>query len=365
MAVDMSPESLVNDVSLQMAASQLSRQPSRASAGLSAHRPSRIQKPKSNHNSPRALERRKTTSGTKQYATLDDHYKMMYGSFESQEEVVPDHPVPSRPLSWHPSSAQFHVPPGLSANAPNSSAPSYTSARNSAYGSDFYSLSPRNSLHPDQVISQFPQSKVIIGSRSSESSFQEPSQQTSRHSYAASSYSPHSPDPWYLQEWQRKTQAQSACPERGGLSYFLPIQHPSAEVYQESTMQDDDAEEPGKELVALGLYDQPEDTLGWGSSSLLEGTGKGLKLEETWQPPEDMEDEDDEDQATSEDGSVEELPSKAYNQQQPIQPKIQPSPNMDGQSFFFDEDDTCTKEWWYQQLKQPTVQATGLGYGWI
>jgi hypothetical protein len=40
---------------------------------------------------------------------------------------------------------------------------------------------------------------------------------------------------------------------------------------------------------------------------------------------------------------------------------------MEGQSFFFDEDETVSKEWWFQQMKQPSMpmRANGLGYGWL
>ena len=127
-------------------------------------------------------------------------------------------------------------------------------------------------------------------------------------------------------------------------------------------------EEP-KELVGMGLYDGPDvSSLGWGSSA-LEGTGKGLKLEETWQPPENQDEDEDEDadadDASSDDGSVEELPSKEESKVLPVPTKPKLSPNMEGQSFFFDEEESYTKEWWYQQLKQPTVRATGLAYDWL
>lgn len=136
----------------------------------------------------------------------------------------------------------------------------------------------------------------------------------------------------------------------------------------------EDTEDAGKELVGMGLYDLPEPALSWNSSSLVEGTGKGLKLEETWQPPEDEDDEENEeeeqeaDDASSDDGSVEELPTAKETTQLPIHNvKPQIPGNMDGQSFFFDEDESYTKEWWFQQLKQPSmpVRDAGLGYGWL
>jgi hypothetical protein len=129
-------------------------------------------------------------------------------------------------------------------------------------------------------------------------------------------------------------------------------------------------EDSGKELVGLGLYDTPEPAFSWNSSNRTGGTGKGLKLEETWQPPEE-EDEDEEggDDASSDDGSVPELAEVAEPTQLPVSKVEQytPTTNMDGQSFFFDEQESYTREWCYQQLKQPSMplQDAGLGYGWL
>lgn len=186
--------------------------------------------------------------------------------------------------------------------------------------------------------------------------------QPSRNSYAMSSYSTPSTEPWYLQEWARKAETESK-PQGHDSSDFLPIQHPSADLDGDSSM-DDEEEVTGKELVGMGLYDPPETSLDWESSALQGGSGKGLKLEETWEPPEIEEDEDVDD-ASSDDGSVEEPPKQEEPQPLPLQTKPQLPPSMDGRSFFFEEDENYTKEWWFQQLKQPTVRATGLAYDWL
>lgn len=128
-------------------------------------------------------------------------------------------------------------------------------------------------------------------------------------------------------------------------------------------------EDSGKELVGMGLYDLPDSSLDW-TSPLGEATGKGLKLEETWQPPEDEdedeEDEDEDDDASSDDGE-DELPPPPAPMPAVNCAKTQGPGNLEGQSFFFDEDDSVTKEWWYQQLKQPSmpVRDAGYGYGWL
>jgi hypothetical protein len=167
--------------------------------------------------------------------------------------------------------------------------------------------------------------------------------------------------PWYLNEWARKNQAEAAC-SRNGSTDFLPIQHPSAN--ETAAQEDEDMEDSGEELVGMGLYDTSEPLSALNSSSLVGGTGKGLKLEETWQPPEADEDAEGDD-ASSDEGSMEEPPAAEPAAQLPISiTKPQISTNMEGQSFFFEEEENYTKDWCYQQMKQPpiSVQDAGLGY---
>ncbi|PKS05254.1 hypothetical protein jhhlp_008625 [Lomentospora prolificans] len=100
------------------------------------------------------------------------------------------------------------------------------------------------------------------------------------------------------------------------------VQHVKTAVKSEETapyepLQESDDE--GEILVGMGLYDTPEkyeadpglnnyrstlsSLLGGGAPKLCESSGKGLKLEETWQPPEsdDEEEEDDDEKEKSED----------------------------------------------------------------
>ncbi|CAN9252921.1 hypothetical protein CC77DRAFT_1029312 [Alternaria alternata] len=329
-----------------MQTSQLHRRTSRSSGSQAPCRSSRVEKTKSHHNSPKAMERRKTTTETKLYATLDDHYRMMFGVSQEEEE---ERPQQNRPVSWHPSSSHFQASQQTNYFEPmphQQWSQHYSpSDRDSHHGSDFYSLSTRNSMfEPMTGASTYANTQSECG--------------WSQHTpgYVHSSLNTPSTEalPWYLQQWAQKNQAQAS-------SNFLPIQHPAQ---QDQDMEDDD----GEKLVALGLYDAPEPSLSWGS--LTEGTGKGLKLEETWQPPEEEEGEEEDDDASSE-ASVEEpsppLPAVQQSQHLPVHVKAQTPGNMEGQSFFFDEDESVTKEWWFQQMKQPTmpVRDAGLGYGWL
>lgn len=364
-----------------MPPSQLTRRTSRSSGSQSGTtRSTRIEKPRSNHNSPRIMERRKTTTATKRYATLDDHYNMMFGISGDVDTLDQPQSQASRPVSWHPSSTQFQVPPrsSVAMEQPIDYSRHYShSSRNSAHGSDFYSLSTRHSMFSDNAFAQNYSQNIHRGSQDSDVSWQDSSNRTPGYEFSNLSTPATEPMPWYLQEWARKNQEQAAN-SRNGSTDFLPIQHPPAQ--DEAVNDDVDMEDSGKELVGMGLYDLPEPSLSW-SDGLVERTGKGLKLEETWQPPEEDEDDnnsetpDDEDagDASSDDGSVEELsqpppppPHPANTIQQGVsKPRVQG--NMEGQSFFFDEDETYTKEWWFQQLRQPAlpVRDAGLGYGWL
>jgi hypothetical protein len=301
------------------------------------------------------MERRKTTTESKLYATLDDHYRMMFGV--EPEEEVDDRPQQSRPVSWHPSSTHFQKQ-SSSYFEPQQDWYS-ASPRNSMHGSDFYSLSTRNS--------QF--ESTSNNAHYSAAYGMEDSEYNQTPSYAHSNLNTPStePLPWYLQKWAQQNQEQAMAASQNASSDFLPIQHPAI---QDEEMEDDD----GEKLVALGLYDLPEPSMSWTGSE--QATGKGLKLEETWQPPEEDEDEEEDEDAEDDASSVaSEEPSpplssvndRTQQLQLPVHVKAQTPGSMDGQSFFFDDDETVSKEWWFQQVKQSSMpaQANGLGYGWL
>jgi hypothetical protein len=109
---------------------------------------------------------------------------------------------------------------------------------------------------------------------------------------------------------------------------FLPIQHPEPSFSAEESIPYhplSDTESTGEDLIGLGLYDTPEAAKSPSPdpqldnyrslmmSQLLgsayrrpEPVGKGLKLEETWNPPsEDEDDEDDDDDDDEQDGEAE------------------------------------------------------------
>jgi hypothetical protein len=301
------------------------------------------------------MERRKTTTESKLYATLDDHYRMMFGV--EPEEEVDDRPQQSRPVSWHPSSTHFRKQ-SSSYFEPQQDWYS-ASPRNSMHGSDFYSLSTRNSqFEPTSNNAHY---SAAYGMEDSEYN------QTPSYAHSNLNTPSTEPLPWYLQKWAQQNQEQAMAASQNASSDFLPIQHPAI---QDEEMEDDD----GEKLVALGLYDLPEPSMSWTGSE--QATGKGLKLEETWQPPEEDEDEEEDEDAEDDASSVaSEEPSpplssvndRTQQLQLPVHVKAQTPGSMDGQSFFFDDDETVSKEWWFQQVKQSSMpaQANGLGYGWL
>ena len=90
------------------------------------------------------------------------------------------------------------------------------------------------------------------------------------------------------------------------------------------------------ELVGMGLYNNDPNFSSLDNGSL----GKGLKLEETWEPPkdEDSDKEDEEDESYSTDDGDEELPATSHPEeaQEPLYPAYG---DLSNQTFFFDNDD--------------------------
>ena len=239
-----------------MHSSQVPRRPSRSSGSQPTCRSARVEKPRSHQNSPRTMERRKTTTENKLYATLDDHFKMMFGV--APEEATDERPHPSRPVSWHPSSSQYqpsqqtnYFDPVPQQNWPNHHSPS----RTSNLGSDFYSLSTRNSMfEPMPNAPNYTDAYGMHrGSDESHYSWQSGAQQTPNYVHSALNTPTTGPLPWYLHQWAQQNQVYASQIDS---TDFLPIQHP--------VEHDEEMEEDGEKLVALGLYDTPEPSLTWG-----------------------------------------------------------------------------------------------------
>ena len=141
---------------------------------------------------------------------------------------------------------------------------------------------------------------------------------------------------------------------------FLPIQNPAGNL--ENTIFPTMKKKKSSELVGMGLYDNIERNCGQASSNLAslrgESTGKGLKLEETWQPPkEDEEDEEDEEEISSADEAEDDVPV-SFAQDEPQPALYPPYGDLSNQSFFFDNDDqypNCIAFDQAMQVCQPKV----------
>lgn len=167
---------------------------------------------------------------------------------------------------------------------------------------------------------------------------------------------------WPLHSWTQPDQ--SYTPGEEASPNLLPIQRPidDTNIIMQSPGHSE-GNDTGKELVGMGLYDLPDSSQSFLLTGAQPSTGKGLKLEETFQPPEA--DEDDEDDNVSSDDESPDEPPAAQDQPWAVQTGNQLMPDLSGQSFFFDDDETYTNEWWYPPLKQSAVQGTNFGYGWL
>ncbi|KUJ22051.1 uncharacterized protein LY89DRAFT_576569 [Mollisia scopiformis] len=342
-------EMLLDDVSKQMASSNLSRYP-RGPQGQRTGGSMRIVKPNSASNSPRGsagLGRRRTVMNDGAYrrrlAMLEQQNAMAAGGFISNDGLQ----VPARsarPMSWHPAS---HLAPQ----------PTYQQS---------YPLQTPEYQQQLQLFDMPPTPAVYSGYASPDSSFSPLSMPFNGYEQPQCSYpftaSTFQSQPQYLADQpqfitQQTQQIVSQNTNTDPTMYshfdwnnfaangfessstapptpdnFLPIQNPEPAFSAEESIPYEPLEDPesgGEELIGMGLYDSP-DTVKTSSldpqldnyralmmSHLMgsghrktESTGKGLKLEETWEPPaSDDEDADDEEQdGEGEDEEVEEAP---------------------------------------------------------
>lgn len=152
--------------------------------------------------------------------------------------------------------------------------------------------------------------------------------------------------------WSRPSHFTTTIPSQA--PDCLPFQYPS-ETPDSLTLGGESQlpRKRSKELVGMGLYDAPDDDM-WSEldhdhGSFLyhlanphrESTGKGLKLEETWEPPKAQDGAEDDD-AYSSDEAEEELPmaptmGQTMGHGQPA--FCAPYGDLSNQSFFFDNDD--------------------------
>lgn len=349
-------DALLEDLSRQMAISS-SRRQSRGSNGAYSGNAMRIAKPSSANNSPRNKlmhQRRRTMMNDpallqKTQQVLGQQYLPTPGPDLYGGNYYEPVKRAARPVSWHPSTQlpqkyqqqyQQHYPTSTQQHqyfVPNSYdhemyAPVQmppTPAAYSAYGSPVSSTSPL--ILPSYTTYELPQQQQHYASPSwslSAAPGVPAMTQTHTPSFAPApaSYIPapvpsyaaepsHSPASWngnmpstsYIQ-----SMSAPATPEEPINLHYPGLAtaksksqeglYPAAPV--EVKVEDD--EDDGDILVGLGLYDPPENLHGGLLGASFEPTGKGLKLEDAWEPPAEDEDEADDDNEADDAESEEE-----------------------------------------------------------
>lgn len=325
-------ETLLDDVSRQMASSNLTRY-SRGSTGQRTGGSMRIVKPNSTSNSPRGsigLGRRRTvmTDQRRRIAMADPNLATPGGFVSNDGLQIPTRS--NRPVSWHPSSqmapqpnynSAYQVPPLNTQSEFHIFDLPPTPAVYSAYGSPESTFSPLSMPYTGYE-QQYPYTNDGVPYQSSNQPYQFNQEQTNT-SYTSSNSGNTDSSMYSHFDWSNfatngfESSTSPPTPENS-----LPIQHPDATLPADDAIPYhslSDSEPEGEILQGLGLYDTPEISKVPSSdpqldnyrslvmSQLLgtayrktepESTGKGLKLEETWNPPpsDDDDDEDDDEQ---------------------------------------------------------------------
>jgi len=317
----------------------------------------RIAKPNSASNSPRGsmgLGRRRTVMNDGAYrrrlAMLEQQNAMVAGGFISNDGLqIPTRSA--RPMSWHPAS---HLAPQ----------PSYQQAypiQTPEYHHNMqtFDIPPTPAVYsgyasPDSTFS--PLSMPFTGYEQPQCSYQgsfSTLQSQSQYSINQPSFITQQTQPIVPQttntdptmyshfDWNNFAtngfESSSTAPPTP--ENFLPIQHPEPAFSAEEAIPYEpleDSESGGEELIGMGLYDSPDPVktssldpqldnyrvlmmshlLGSGHRK-TESTGKGLKLEETWEPPASDDEADDEEQdGEGEDEDIEEIQQPAVVQAQ-------------------------------------------------
>ncbi|CEI39243.1 hypothetical protein FVEN_g10471 [Fusarium venenatum] len=318
----------LDDYTQQMACPQTSRRYSRSSNG---QRPGgtamRVAKPSSANNSPRSsslMARRKTLMNDGNSQRRQQQIMEQLSSFCDIESQQP-YQRPSRPVSWHPSSygqtsTQQQMP---------TLAPSYSPVGQQDLYGNYSHYSPMMSSTSCGT-SPLAFSHLPLPYQSADNMAYNPYQGTcmSQHSPAASLATdacsmPATSAPVetaYSHGWDWNNFIMHGF---GSTTPPTPETLPQSQLSQPAVSEDiqyqalDDAsEEEGEILVGMGLYDAPEkfnedpqlNNYRSTVSSLLgssfrgyEPSGKGLKLEETWEPPKSDDEEEEEEEEDDDD----------------------------------------------------------------
>lgn len=364
--------------------------PSRYPRGQRAGGSMRVVKPNSASNSPRsAMGRRKTMVADSQHrrrvAIIDQNISSASPGFFSNDGLqVPTRS--SRPASWHPSSQQGHQ----SFYLQSYTNPMYdfnnqlqfmdvppTPMVYSGYASPASTFSPLSMPYNGYYQHQIPFQHVPAACNQTPIYAMEQmpmmEQQTENYTSFTTADIEHSMAS--STQWGNFAangfEGSTAPPTPEN---FLPIQHPDPLFPSEDSIPYQslsDTESVGEDLIGVGLYDTPEVSKFSGldpqldnyRSSMMpqligsayrrpEPTGKGLKLEETWNPPESDDDDDDDDNDDNDDN---EQDAEADDEEEPTKvPESSSAP--------YTEDPKPKNEMHLVEASQGATQYGGSGW---
>ena len=321
-------ETLLDDVSRQMASSNLTKY-SRGSTGQRTGGSMRIVKPNSTSNSPRGstgLGRRRTVMTDRRRIVMADKAMATTGGFIPHDGIqIPTRS--NRPVSWHPSTQMAPQPQYNSAyQVPTLQTQCDfhifdlppTPAVYSGFGSPDSTFSPLSMPYGYEQPCPYADNSVPYSSNQGYLSNQTAMQATTSYSSTQSGNTDSSMYSHF--DWSNfATNGFESATAPPTPENFLPIQHPETSLPADDAIPYhslSDSEQEGEILQGLGLYDTPDVSKPLPSapkfdnyralvmSQLLgpayrnaepESTGKGLKLEETWNPPPSDDEDDDED----------------------------------------------------------------------
>lgn len=343
-----------------------------------------MSKPSSATNSPQNFQRRRATTSQSIPRRRPNFYQQcLQVPLQDAEEERIDSQASVRPFSWHPSSVatQQQRPQSYCVAPSRNSLQDYPSFPASGIPTPLthpelgLQLNSRPWYDTEDASSLYQQSSdydvygpndLTINTSMQDGYFTNPYiQYSSSTNQSSEGYAVFSPMQYPTSAWTStlstlSTQTAPATPD------FVAI--------EESRNQNDLPTLPRKEsdeLIGMGLYDVP-DRHSWSLDSIMDGPtsllatrplsmGKGLKLEETWEPPEE-EDSDSEEADEDDDDESQDSPSIEVEHQhvrvanhptQFLQSAAEiPYAHMADQSFFFDGGTTFS-----------SAQARMQGYG--
>ncbi|KAL8940063.1 MAG: hypothetical protein Q9211_002449 [Gyalolechia sp. 1 TL-2023] len=362
---------MLHDVSNQMARAQLFRRlsaKSNHSSPGSMRGNTRVVKPHSSGGTPLSLQRRRTTAAhtTRSKPPVAPPFQQL----PQAAKAIPPRPrrngLPSatRPVTWHPGSYHFS---DCSQPVPSDGGLAFypTTTPQESYFTDYPIgamqpslgfIQPLEAHERDDVFSndytQQPMAdyshEFVNDNSFNQSSLCDPATQFSQHdTMLSSTYCQ------YPSSFQTKNPVQMPSDHVTYSTQHLPILSSSGYAcdppqYLQFPNPPQVTKQQSKELVGMGLYDgltrkelsTPDTSMDRIKQLLAAPQGKGLKLEETWQPPpnEEVDEDEEADEGSSADEGEEDPPPAPA--QAEMQPNFYPSyGDLSNQSFFFDNDD--------------------------